>query len=468
MPTRCRASPSPSTTRCNSSPLVLKDLPEYGELDLRITRGSLLRVNRAYQAFFRRLKAGKTRIPRFKPESRYQTIELSETREGMVKTTPRGWTVIRVKGLPSIRVKSQGRIPSQGLKSLHITLRCRRLTVSLTYAVEVEPLPASGSGVGIDLGVNQRLTLGNSQTIPATQPDRRREKRLQKAVSRARRGSNGRRKKVRTLARERERIRIQNRNRCHRITTALVREHGHIALEALRIPNIVRSASGTVENPGTNVAAKSGLNRSITEQTWGTLRQQLRYKAEWAGRELVDMDPRNTSRTCSRCGALALDQQEYRVFRCPDCGLEADRDVNAAINILKRSEGTPLRAHNPPGDAPRKIAGRAGQGSDRLVYSSQERRTASHAASGRTSEARRTGPEDDGAALTPSSWRPSWNVSGEGPTPPTSGSTQRGQRTTPGASAVWRKPSGHGGRSSRDWRTCWSWSSWPWSSRTTP
>ena len=328
--------------------LVRKDLPEYGELDLRITRGSLLQVNRAYQAFFRRLRTGeKPGFPRFKPASRYHTIELAETGEGMVKTTPRGWTVIRVKGLPNIRVKSQSRIPSGGLKGLRITLKGRRLTVSLTYQVEVEPLPPSGSRVGIDLGVNQRLTLSNGEIIPAHHPDRRRERRLQKAVSRARRGSNGRRRRVQALARERERIRIQNRNQCHRITSALVQEHGRIALEALRIPTMVRSATGTIENPGTNVAAESGLNRSITEQTWGILRQQLRYKAEWAGRELVEVDPRNTSRTCSQCGTLAPDQREYRVFRCPHCGLEADRDVNAAINILKRSEGTPLRAHNP-------------------------------------------------------------------------------------------------------------------------
>ena len=329
--------------------LVRKDLPEYADMDLQITRGALLRVNRAYGAFFRRLKAGqKPGFPRFKPASRYHTIELAEARQGMVKTTPLGWTVIRVKGLPTIRAKSLGSLPQGGLKGLRITLKGRRLTVNLTYQVEAKPLPPSDSRVGIDLGVNQRLTLSNGEIIPAHQPDRRRERRLQRAVSRARKGSNGRRKKVRTLARERERIRIQNRNQCHRITTTLVREHGHIAVEALRIPNMVRSASGTIEEPGVNVAAKSGLNRRIQEQTWGILRQQLRYKAAWAGGELVEVDPRNTSRTCSRCGALAPDQREYRVFSCPHCRLEIDRDVNAAINILKRSEGTPLRAHNPP------------------------------------------------------------------------------------------------------------------------
>ena len=125
------------------------------------------------------------------------------------------------------------------------------------------------------------------------------------------------------MALERWRVAIKNRNECHSLTTDIVRNYGHIAVEALRINNMVRSAAGTLEEPGTNVAAKTGLNRSITEQTWGMIRQQLRYKAAWAGRVYVEVDPRNTSRTCHQCGTLAGEQPEYRVFRCPACGLEA-------------------------------------------------------------------------------------------------------------------------------------------------
>ena len=96
------------------------------------------------------------------------------------------------------------------------------------------------------------------------------------------------------------------------------------------------------------------LSRSIRFQqilNSGIIRQQLRYKAEWAGRAYVEVDPKNTSRTCSRCDRLTPEQEEYRVFRCPECRLEMDRDVNASKNILKRSEGTTLGAHNPNGCA---------------------------------------------------------------------------------------------------------------------
>ena len=331
--------------------LVRADMPEWEALDVKVARGVLVRVDRAYKSFFRRLKAGQTPgFPRFKPRRRYTTIELAEVRRGMVQQVD-GRISIKVKGLPTIRVTPGSDLPLTGLKGLRISLNHRRLTVNITYAEYALPLPYAPDTVGIDMGVNQRLTLSNGQVIPGRKVSHVKEKRLQRAVSRAQRGSKNRRRKVRMLARERERLAVQNRNRCHELTTGIVRQYGHIAVEKLVIPNMVRSASGTVENPGTTVAAKSGLNRSITEQTWGIIRQHLRYKAEWAGREYVEVDPRNTSRTCSQCGELVPEQQEYRIFRCPECGLEADRDVNAAIKILKRSEGPPLRAHNPSGCA---------------------------------------------------------------------------------------------------------------------
>ena len=75
-------------------------------------------------------------------------------------------------------------------------------------------------------------------------------------------------------------------------------------MEDLQIRNMTASARGSTEDPGVNVAAKSGLNREILKQTWGIIRQQLAYKAEWAGRESVEIDPRNTSRACSACGVV--------------------------------------------------------------------------------------------------------------------------------------------------------------------
>ena len=109
-------------------------------------------------------------------------------------------------------------------------------------------------------------------------------------------------------------------------------------LEDLRIANMTTSAIGTVEEPGKNVRAKSGLNRRILDQGWGEFRRQLAYKLEWSGGTLLLVDPRDTSRTCAQCGHVSGEnRQTQAAFRCVACGHAANADTNAAINILRRA-----------------------------------------------------------------------------------------------------------------------------------
>ena len=159
------------------------------------------------------------------------------------------------------------------------------------------------------------------------------------------------------LSRETRRNAVRNRNGCHLITTDIVRRFGRIAVEKLIIPNMTRSAAGTVEEPGTSVAAKSGLNRSILEQSWGVILSQLHYKAEWAGREFVEVNPRYTSKTCSTCGDRSP-QSEYRTYTCGVCGMVADRDTNAALNVCERAFG-PTGAGIPPAPSGARTAARS-------------------------------------------------------------------------------------------------------------
>ncbi len=106
---------------------------------------------------------------------------------------------------------------------------------------------------------------------------------------------------------------------------------------------MTRSARGTIEHPGTNVAAKAGLNRSILDAGWGQLRAKLFYKAEGAGRELIAVNPAFTSQTCNTCGHIEADNRFHGHFACRRCGHEADADINAAANILKRAESARQR-----------------------------------------------------------------------------------------------------------------------------
>ena len=206
--------------------------------------------------------------------------------------------------------------------------------VNLTYRVEKEALLLSSSSVGIDMGVADRLALSTGERIERRRKPNEKINSAQQRLSRCRKGSRRWRQRRVVLANIQDRERIRNRNECHRITTDLIMRFGVIVLEDLAIRNMTASASGTIEQPGTRVAQKTGLNRAITEQTWGMIRQQLTYKAEWAGRQLVVVDPRYTSQTCSGCGVISGSQRRGKEYKCASCGMLMDADVNAAINIL--------------------------------------------------------------------------------------------------------------------------------------
>ncbi len=304
------------------------DQQSWRDLSLQVSRGVLVRLDRAFQAFFRRVNAGeKPGYPRFQGAGRFQCIELAEVTPGMVKGNR-----IKIKGLPFIRVRPSRLLPNNShIKALRLVMHRRILSVDLVYVEQANPLPSNAAAVGIDMGVNERITLSDSSTVEKRIVDRKRERRLQRAISRKQKGSNSRRKAVAAFARAKRRNTIRNRNACHRITTDLVRRFGHIAIEGLQIRNM--TAAGGVY--------KKGLNREVLGQTWGIIRQQLAYKAEWAGRQLVEVNPAYTSRTCSECGFVNGKATEYRIFACSECGHVQDRDVNAARNILARGNFAP-------------------------------------------------------------------------------------------------------------------------------
>lgn len=294
----------------------------WRDLSVQIARGVLVRLDRSFQDFFRRVKSGdKPGYPRFQGPGRYQCIELAEVTSEMVKDGR-----IRVKGMPGLRIRPNRELPdSRQLKGLRFVMRGRHLWADLVYVEDVTPLPYSDQVVGIDMGVNQRMTLSDGEVVER-RVVRKRERVLQRAISRCERGSSGRRKAVSAFAREKRRNVIRNRNACHAITTDLVRRYGVIVAEDLKVKNMT-AAGGSY---------KRGLNREVLAQTWGVIRQQLAYKAEWAGRKLVEVNPAYTSRQCAECGDVNAKAKVYRVFECSSCGYVADRDLNAARNIMAR------------------------------------------------------------------------------------------------------------------------------------
>ena len=206
----------------------------------------------------------------------------------------------------------------------------------VAFAVIPAPVSAPGDGqvVGIDRGVAVSAALSTGQLLycPAlTVRERKRLRRLERKLSRARPGSERRGRVRDEIARLRARDSDRRKDWAEKVSTDIARRFDVIRVEDLQIKNMTRLARGTRENPGRNVRAKAGLNRGILGSGWGLLVRRLEDKAP--GR-VEKIRPAFTSQRCSACGQVDRDSRESQaVFRCTACGFAGNADVNAAINI---------------------------------------------------------------------------------------------------------------------------------------
>lgn len=130
----------------------------------------------------------------------------------------------------------------------------------------------------------------------------------------------------------------------HKVSRQIVQRFDRIVIEKLHIQAMTRKAKGTIEQPGTNVRAKAGLNRALLDAGFGMLATLIREKAAYAVRTVIEVDPSYSSQTCAECGYVCKASREGSRFACIACGHVTDADVNAAQIILLRAESTPTRA----------------------------------------------------------------------------------------------------------------------------
>ncbi|MEU8109536.1 transposase, partial [Nonomuraea muscovyensis] len=252
-------------------------------------------------------------------------------------------TYVRLQGIGRVRVHQHRRVLGT-VKTISVKREGSRWFVVLSCDdVPAAALPATGAVAGIDMGVaslattsggdhldNRRHLAAASGRLAATQRD----------LARKKPGLNRRRKAVTRFAALHAKVRRQRLDAAHKAALALVRAYDVIVHEALTVTNMTRRAAPKPDGVGGHLpngaAAKSGLNRSILDAGWRVFLTILSHKAESAGRELIAVNPANTSRTCSRCGHRAKENRGTQAeFRCMACGHEAHADVNAAINILR-------------------------------------------------------------------------------------------------------------------------------------
>lgn len=317
--------------------------PRFAIYPVKLQRWPLKMLDLAFRAFFKRAKAGAGRaagFPRFKSRDRWRAIGFTDRG---------GWRLrgerLIVKGIGILRVRLHRPLPSDP-KSLVLRRYGRRWFACL--AVEV-PCAATHDGpdVGLDMGITHLATLSTGEHVPNIRSATRGSKevrRHQRAVARCKRGSRNRQKAKERLARAHERRTNARTTHLHQVSADLTRRFGRIAVEALNLKSMTRSAKGTADAPGVKVRQKTGLNRSIQDAALGRLREFLRYKAERAGGEVIEIDPRNTSRTCAACGVIDVASRRAERFCCTGCGHRAHADVNAARNILALGCSEPRRS----------------------------------------------------------------------------------------------------------------------------
>ena len=203
--------------------------------------------------------------------------------------------------------------------------------------VEIPKHP-SDSEIGIDAGIKCFAAFSDGTMIEGVNSFRKHEERLateQKKLSRKQKRSQNWKKQKRKLSRLHHRIANVRNDFLHKLSTEICKSHARVYVEGLQVRNMSASARGTIDDPGMNVKAKSGLNKSILDQGWYEFQRQLGYKLDWQGGTLVEVDYRHTSQRCSCCGYTSKQNRlSQAFFRCQACGHEENADVNAAKNIL--------------------------------------------------------------------------------------------------------------------------------------
>lgn len=312
--------------------------PDHARWSFSSQQATLRRLDRAFAAFFLRVKAGqRAGYPRFKGAGWFDTVTWPVDGDGCRWLPDTGR--VRLQGIGQVRVHQhravQGRVKTVSVKReghrWYLVLACDE--------VPAAPLPRTGAVTGIDLGIASFLTTSEGEHVPNPRHLRRSADKLatgQRALSRCKRGSARRRKVRARVAAIHAKIGRQRHDHAHKTALNLVQRHDVICHEALQIANMSRSARGTIAEPGSRVAQKAGLNRSILDAGWGVFLSILTAKAESAGRELIAVDPRNTSRTCPSCGHCCAENRVTQAeFRCMRCGLAEHADMIGAVNVLR-------------------------------------------------------------------------------------------------------------------------------------
>jgi len=323
--------------------------PELQGCPVAVIRGTLQALGTAWGEYKKgkRDAMGRTRkIPRFKGQ-RFPITTLSDS--DCKKTAHVDGDTVKLPVLKEVRIKGNrdGRRWPTGLTVC--TYRIQREPsgwyLLLVGDVAAPTVRETALQVGLDAGVAHTLTTSEGKHIDgpaALKTALTRLERLQQQMARQEKGGANWRKTVEKIKRTHEKIRRTRKLFAHKATTFLLRTYGTVAIEDLKLANMVRRPAPKPAEDGSGTflpnqaAAKGGLNRSLLDAGLGQLRVMLEAKGKERGRLVVPVDPKHTSQRCSACGHTAPgNRPSQELFQCLSCGHSENADVNAAKNILQ-------------------------------------------------------------------------------------------------------------------------------------
>jgi len=293
-----------------------KTFPEIKAIHSQVLQNIALRVDRAFDAFFRRCKRGETPgFPRMKREG-YDSFTYPQAGFKVLEQSVSLSKIGTVKAILHRPVEGK-------IKTCTVRRHNMKWFVTFTVEVDAELLPGSTESIGIDVGLEKFGALSNGEFINNPRFFRKEEKALKKAqrkLTGQKKGSKARRKAKKVVARIHERISNRRHDFVHQVARKVINRFGFIAVEKLNVSNML---------------GNHPLAKSISDVAWSMFRQVLTSKAESAGRKIVEVNPAYTSQDCSGCGFRVKKKLSERWHFCPTCGLSLDRDTNAAVNILQ-------------------------------------------------------------------------------------------------------------------------------------
>jgi len=309
---------------------VKDELPEYSDVYSHALQDVVSRLDKAYKAFFRRVKKGETAgFPRFKGRNRFNSVTYDRY---------------------GFRLRENGNLYATGIGTIRMfkhreivgmpkTCTIKRDAVgdwwaTITATIPDVPKREPKTAIGIDVGLKNLAMLSTGERIEPPKllmASEEKIKIIQKGVSRKVKGSNNRRKCVRRLAKAHRRVERQRDDYLHKASRSLALKADTIVFENLNINGMLKNHH---------------LAKSIGDAGWGKLMQYTAYKAEEAGGSVVFVNPNGTSQICSRCGEMVRKSLAERVHVCTKCGFSTDRDLNASLNILGRLGTGSVELHN--------------------------------------------------------------------------------------------------------------------------